>query len=178
LDPLFRKAALATLIFAPLAVVVALLQWQYPKLLPSLSGQGVKAAASATPPGQVEEPKETGQQTPPRGGSYPPQEPKAPTPEPPSKLPVEFSLSDGEQRVVLAGQAGVAAEFGRVGDQEFVTIRIHSGGKRENHAVLEAGARFEFAVQDQVFYLSVLKIDSGARTVRLRIDRKGRMGGE
>ena len=139
MDPLFRKAALATLIFAPLAVVVALLQWQFPKLLPALSGQGVKAAASATPPGQVEEPKETGQQTPPKGGSYPPQEPKAPTPEPSSKLPVEFSLSDGEQRVVLAGQAGVAAEFGRVGDVEFCNDSDPRGREKENHAVLEAG---------------------------------------
>ena len=90
---------------------------------------------------------------------------------------MEFSLSDGEQQVVLAGQAGVAAEFGKIGDAEFVTIRINTGGKRESHAVLEAGARFEFTAQDQVFYLSVLMFDSNARTVRLRIDRKGRMGG-
>jgi len=87
--------------------------------------------------------------------------------------PLEFSLSNGEQKVLLAGQASVGVEFNHVGEMDFVTVRINSPGKEpEAHAALSTGARFDLAAGGKEYYVSILSVDQEARRVKLSIDQK------
>jgi hypothetical protein len=92
-------------------------------------------------------------------------------PRPRDDLPVEFSLQDGEQRVLLDGLASVAVEFNRMGEADFVTVVINiAGSEPTRHAVLGAGARFEFSINGRAYLLSVMKL-TGA-TAEMRLDRR------
>jgi hypothetical protein len=87
--------------------------------------------------------------------------------------PLEFSLSNGEQKVLLAGQASVGVEFNRVGEMDYVTLRINSPGKEpEAHAALSAGARFDLTAGGNEYYVSLLSVDQEARRAKLSINRK------
>lgn len=87
-------------------------------------------------------------------------------------LPTELTLADGEQEVLLGGMAAVAVEFGRMGEMEVLTLRLHAGGKTENHAVLGAGARYTLEVGEEVLTVSVLRVDWKEGRVALRVDRQ------
>ena len=88
-----------------------------------------------------------------------------------TELPVEFSLQDGEQKVLLDGQASVAVEFDRVGESEFATVVINvPGSEPTRHAVLSAGARFEFTVNGRRYFLSVVRL--AGETAAMRLDRR------
>ena len=179
MEPLARKEAVATILGAMIAtgaLVVAVLQWQCPKV-------GPVAPTESAPEADFTEKEEAEEVLKPpneghRVASRPANQRQEPTPAvlwATSSAPIEFALADGEQKVLLSGQAAVAAEFGKVGEEEFVTIRIHTGQKTENYAVLNPGARFEFSVGKEFFYLSVLRIDAAARQALLRIDHSRRI---
>lgn len=89
-------------------------------------------------------------------------------------LPLELNLTDGEQSVILSGQAGLAVEFNQVGEEQFVTLRIRAGSTSRSHAILSSTATksYEIELQGEEYYVSVLRIDHQARSVRLRVDRK------
>ncbi|HUP24986.1 MAG TPA: hypothetical protein VNB06_18855 [Thermoanaerobaculia bacterium] len=87
-------------------------------------------------------------------------------------LPIEFTLEDGEQEVLLGGQAAAAIEFSRVGEMELVTLRIHTDGSTRNHALLSPGGRYEFAAGGETYLLSILRLDTAQGRAVLRIDSK------
>jgi hypothetical protein len=89
-----------------------------------------------------------------------------------STLPIEFTLEDGEQKVLLGGRAAVAVEFARAGAMEFTTLRIHTDGSTRNEALLGPGGRFELTAGGDTYLLSVLSLDSTAGRVKLSIDPK------
>lgn len=90
---------------------------------------------------------------------------------PRADLSVEFSLQDGEQKVLLHGLASVAVDFNRVGETEFATVVINiAGSEPTRHAVLGAEARFEFRVNGRPYLLSVLKLTGGK--AKMRVDRR------
>lgn len=84
----------------------------------------------------------------------------------------EFELADGEQRVILAGQASVAVDFTSVGEEHLLTLRVATGSESVPYPVLDAGERVSLAVGGKTFYVSVLRIDRAHKTVVLRIDQK------
>jgi hypothetical protein len=85
-------------------------------------------------------------------------------------LPTEFMLGDGEQKVLLSGQASVGIQFNQIGEERFLTLRINSSGGSANHAILSTGARFPFRQGGSEYYVSVLRFDYTARTALLRVD--------
>lgn len=101
--------------------------------------------------------------------------PRVPGTPPPStsgpEYPFEFTLGDGEQQVLLSGQAAVSAQFNQLGEESFLTLRISIGGETTSHVVLAPGARFTLPVQEAQYYLSLLNLDLSGRTARIRIDR-------
>ncbi len=87
------------------------------------------------------------------------------------ELPTEFTLSEGEQKVLLAGQASVGIQFNQIGEEQFLTLRINSSEGSENHAILGTGGRFRFQHDGSEYYVTVLRFDYTARTAALRVDR-------
>lgn len=90
----------------------------------------------------------------------------------PSPVPVELSLADGEQKILLGGRVGVAIEFSRVGQMELETLRLHTDGATENHPLLGSGGRFEFTAGGEMYVLSVLRLDTSAGRAWLRVDSR------
>ena len=88
-----------------------------------------------------------------------------------SELPAEFTLADGDQKVLLAGQASVGIQFNQIGEERFLTLRINSSEGSANHAILGTGARFRFRQAGSEYYASVLRLDYAAKTAVLRVDR-------
>jgi len=107
------------------------------------------------------------------------EEPKKETPSPlpprsemtPRELPAEFTLSDGDQKVLLSGQASVGIQFNQIGEERFLTLRINSSEGSENHPILGTGGRFPFRQAGSEYYVSVLRFDHAARTAVLRVDK-------
>jgi hypothetical protein len=85
---------------------------------------------------------------------------------------MEIELRDGEQDVILSGQASLAVEFNRIGNEKFVTLRIFAGDASTAHAVLSSTARYDFELEGQIYYINVLRVDFSSKSVRLRVDRK------
>lgn len=102
---------------------------------------------------------------------------ETPPPDPPRsertarELPAEFTLQDGEQKVLLSGQASVGIQFNQIGEERFLTLRITSSGGSENHPVLGAGGRFRFQHAGSEYYVSILSFDSAAKTAVLQVDK-------
>lgn len=67
----------------------------------------------------------------------------------------------------------MAAEFGNLGAERFLTLRIHGDEGGRNHAVLGAGGRFEVVAGGKAFLISVSHVDWAERRVSLRVDRRG-----
>jgi len=88
-----------------------------------------------------------------------------------SELPAEFTLGDGEQKVLLSGQASVGIQFNQIGEEQFLTLRINSSEGSDSHPVLSTGARFPFRQGGSEYFVSVLRFDYAARTAVLRVDR-------
>lgn len=156
-------------ILAVLGLILGYLYWRYP-----LQSWGIGA-----PQGDTAEPLHTSGAT---GTKAEPPEPE-PTPSPPestdrpphteeaaSELPAEFTLSDGEQKVLLSGQASVGIQFNQIGEERFLTLRINSAEGSVNHAILGTSARFRFRQGGSDYYVSVLRLDYAARAAVLRVD--------
>lgn len=86
---------------------------------------------------------------------------------------MELVLRSGEQRVILGGLVGLSVEQSAVGELKILTLRISpSGAPPQNHAVLGAGARFEFRAGGRAYIVSVLRWDEETQEAALRVDRK------
>jgi hypothetical protein len=110
-----------------------------------------------------------------------PPRPKPPAPPPPtqqatSELPAEFTLSDGEQKVLLSGQVSVGIQFNHIGEEQFLTLRINSSEGSKNQAILGTGGRLRFRNANSEYYVSILRFDNAARTAMLRVDRVAQDG--
>ncbi len=89
------------------------------------------------------------------------------------ELPVEFTLADGEQKVLLGGEVGLAVDFNRVGAKELLTLHISVAGEpATHHAILSGGGRYEFRAGGKTYVVSVLRWDARAQEAALRVDRK------
>ena len=89
--------------------------------------------------------------------------------------PLEFSLSNGEQTVLLAGQATVGVEFNSVGEENLVTVRTHSPGREpETRAVLGTNPsdRFDLTAGGKEYSVVILRVDYEAGRVKFQLDRK------
>lgn len=84
--------------------------------------------------------------------------------------PAELALRDGEQAVLLSGQASVGIQFNQVGEESFMTLTINSETGSARHAVLSSGERVAFRVGEKQYYVSILNLDFAGKTARLRID--------
>ena len=87
------------------------------------------------------------------------------------KGPWELTLADGQQEVILKGQASLALQFNEVAGEEFPTIRVSAGATSIPNPILGAGERIEFSSQGLQYRVSVLSIDHDSRKVRVRIDQ-------
>jgi hypothetical protein len=159
-------------LLAVVGLVLGYLYWRHP--LPS---SGIAAPLEVTPGPAL---TSDGDGTTGEGAGDGPG-PDPPPPEPPvhpprtqetaTELPAEFTLSDGEQKVLLSGQASVGVQFNEIGEERFLTLRINSSEGSANHAILGTGARFRFRQAGSEYYASVLRLDYAAKTAVLRVDR-------
>lgn len=155
---------------AILGVIITFLAWQYPHTPPvSTTPEGSEHSPSV-PPGGVPQTSEAPARPPEK---VPPQSPRdiLPSRPPQSEAPFEFTLRDGEQQVLLSGQASVGVQFNQVGEERFLTLHINAGNEETSHAVLAPGARFPLRIQGAQYYISLLRLDLSGMTARIRIDR-------
>jgi hypothetical protein len=146
--------------------------------LPTVSTSGTvdgRQAAGAQPAPSSSQP-DGRQGQPETGGSVdtrqvPPVEPHPANPR--GRYSRTLQLHDGEQDAILDGQVSVGADFTRVGEMEVPTLHVTAPGKDvANHAILNAGERFEIEVSGQSYSLYVTQVDAAARTVSLRIEQQ------
>ena len=165
-------------ILAVLGLFVAILAWRCPYL------PQPPATETGQPPPEEEtgkdldegsaEPQVAPENLPrePSGGTTRSQPPPPPlTAAPAPEVPAEFTLANGEQRVLLSGQAAVGVEFNQISGERFFTLRVSDQEGSIPHAVLGSVARFPFRVAGAEYQVSVLAADYDEKTVRLRIDR-------
>jgi hypothetical protein len=95
--------------------------------------------------------------------------PPSTTPSP--GTPFEFTLVDGEQKVLLSGRVAVGAQFNQIGEEDFLTLRVNIGDESTPHVVLAPGTHLTLRVQEEQYYLSLVRLDFSSRTARIRIDR-------
>ncbi|HEY6324253.1 MAG TPA: hypothetical protein VJA16_22140 [Thermoanaerobaculia bacterium] len=82
-------------------------------------------------------------------------------------------LHDGQQQVILDGQASLGADFTRVGEMEVPTLHVTAPGKDAvNYALLGASERFEIEVANRTYSIFVTGRDPAARTVSVRIEQR------
>jgi hypothetical protein len=84
--------------------------------------------------------------------------------------PVRVSLGHGEQAVILGGQASLAVEFTRIGEEEFPSLRVQGDGASETLALLGPGGRLEFTAGGRRYVASVLRKDLAAKRLDLQVD--------
>jgi|SRR5215213_1411374 len=84
--------------------------------------------------------------------------------------PLEFSLYDREQRVILAGCAALAVQFNEVAGEDLLTLRINVGDESTPYAILSTGERIRFDCHGRYSHVSILSIDNSERLVKLRVD--------
>lgn len=89
----------------------------------------------------------------------------------PDSSPQEFSLANGEQKILLSGRAGLSAEFTEVSGVGFVTLRVNVDDQSTPYALSHSGERIKFRCAASDYYLSVMSIDNTAEKVQLRVDR-------
>src|SRR5688500_1302206 len=137
-------------IVAALALLLAFLAWRYP-VFQEVPPEDPQVLPGDTPGGSSGETKNTDPEPqdfpgkPPAGkGSSKAVLPSRPAPAP--EVPAEFTLLDGEQKVLLSGRASVGIQFNQVGEERFLTLRINSDGGPQVHAILGAAARYSFRV--------------------------------
>jgi len=170
-------------IAAVLALVLGFLAWRCPYLPPApvsvtpestpedprLRPGDAPAGSSGETKSTNPEPQDSPIKPPPREGSTEPVLPLKPAPAP--EVPTEFTLSDGEQKVLLSGRASVGIQFNQLGEERFLTLRINSDGAPQVHAILGAAARYSFRVGEAEYQVSLLSADHGEKTASLSIDR-------
>ncbi len=84
-----------------------------------------------------------------------------------------LTLHDGEQEVLLDGQASIGADFTAVGGLRVATLHVGSPGKEiSNHAILSAGERFEIHASGRNYYVYVTKLDLAAMTMQVTIEEQ------
>jgi len=89
------------------------------------------------------------------------------------QFPLEFTLADREQRVLLGGQASLGIDFHVVDGIDVVTLTINASGiQPARHAILSSGKRVEFSLGARSYYVYLREIDWSAMTARLRVDQK------
>jgi hypothetical protein len=105
---------------------------------------------------------------PPKDRTHPPlPQPRAP------EFPLEVTLRDNEETVFLSGRASVGVQFNRIGEEQFLTVRINTGTDSRSEAVLGGGARLPLQVGNTEYVVSVLGIDYSEKTAHVRVDRRG-----
>ena len=158
-------------IAAVLGVIIAFLAWRYPHTQPLVDAAPESSEYSPpAPPGGAPETSEAPARppekvSPPSPRDIPPNRP------PQAEAPSEFTLRDGEQKVLLSGQASVGVQFSQIGEERFLTLHINVGNEETSHAVLAPGARFPLRIQGAQYYISLLRLDLSGMTARIRIDR-------
>lgn len=160
-----------------LGLLIAFLAWRYP-VPREPTAQGWPESGTQVEPGRPAMPAPFA--VPREDRSVEPRVPnldekRQPTREEPLKpdFPVEFILADGEQKVLLGGQVGLAIDFNRVGSKEFLTLHISVAGEpAAHHAILSGGGRCEFRAGGKTYVASVLRWDARAQEAALRVDRK------
>ena len=156
------------LILTVLGLILGYLYWRHPWQPASQEGAVDTTRTGGDTETVTESPEPEPEPTPPppKPVDRPPRTEKAA-----SELPVEFTLSDGEQKVLLSGQASVGIQFNQIGEEKVLTLRINSSEGSENHAIPNTGARFRFREAGLEYYVSVLRFDYAARTAVLRVDK-------
>jgi hypothetical protein len=164
-------AKLAVLV-AVLGVIIAFLAWRYPSPSPVVS------IPPETPERTPLAPVDIDNEETPDDAARKSEEilrrsprPTSPSPTPSPEVPLEFTLENGEQKVLLSGQAAVSAQFNQLGEENFLTLHIAAGGESTPYAALVPGKRLTLRIQEKEYYLSLLRLDLSGKTARIRIDR-------
>ena len=87
-------------------------------------------------------------------------------------LPLAFSLTDGEQRVVLDGQASIGTAFNTIDGVDLITLIVNSSGSQSARYPFQgSGHRVEFTLDAFSYYVYLQDIDWRSKTVQLRVYR-------
>ncbi len=172
------KIALIGAVATVATVLVGLLQWLVPrdKVAPQLPHGDTSAISSprtaVEPPSSPQHPgvgkSVSSQRTRPQPSKA---GPRAEAIKP--QFPLEFTLADTEQKVLLGGQASLGIDFHVVDGIDMVTLTINaSGSQPARHAIMSSGKRVEFSLGARSYYVYLREIDWSAMTARLRVDQK------
>lgn len=157
------------------ALIFALWPWPFAD---SNSREGTQeTAVSVDAEAQGEASPEVGPQEPASGQSSTlsgtrPSEPSEP-PEP-REAPLELTLSDGEQKVVLGGEVGLAARFTQLGEALVPTLQVDADGPAAgSHALWgDAPRSFELRAAGRDYVVRALRVDTAARTLTVAVHPK------
>lgn len=86
-------------------------------------------------------------------------------------VPINFTLNNGEQRVVLGGQASVAVQFSRVGSIDLATLKLFGDEGSQTQPMLSGGKRFEIKAGAKQYFVTVINLDFQTRQAKLQLDR-------
>lgn len=157
-------AAIATIvgaIFAILSYVAPIGPAIQPP--PAISSGPVPTAPQDQPP--VGAPQGEGEQPPPS------RTPKI-APAQSELLPLAFSLADGEQKIMLEGQASIGTTFNTVDGVDLITLIVNSSGSQSARYPFQgSGHRVEFTLGALSYYVYLQDIDWRSKTVQLRLFR-------